>query len=55
MAAATAEVHDLTHAVALTGLDAGDADLLHVNVGRHGEIPAYERDGTLRFLTRHLV
>ncbi|MEV6536580.1 alpha/beta hydrolase [Streptomyces sp. NPDC051639] len=28
---------------------------LHVNVGRHGEVPAFERDSTLRFFARHLA
>ncbi|WP_405828690.1 dienelactone hydrolase family protein [Streptomyces sp. NBC_01176] len=28
---------------------------LHANAGRHGEIPAYEPDSTLRFFTRHLA
>ncbi|WP_285791591.1 alpha/beta hydrolase [Micromonospora sp. NBRC 101691] len=27
---------------------------LHANPGRHAEIPSYELDSTLRFLTRHL-
>ncbi|GAA4587949.1 hypothetical protein GCM10023194_38330 [Planotetraspora phitsanulokensis] len=27
---------------------------LHANPGRHGEIPAFELDSTLRFFTRHL-
>lgn len=27
---------------------------LHANPGKHGEIPAFERDSTLRFFTRHL-
>ena len=27
---------------------------LHANPGKHGEIPAFEADSTLRFFTRHL-
>ncbi|MEU1480678.1 dienelactone hydrolase family protein [Streptomyces sp. NPDC001668] len=27
---------------------------LHANPGRHGEVPAFERDSTLRFFARHL-
>ncbi|MFI6824207.1 hypothetical protein ACIBJE_25190 [Micromonospora sp. NPDC050187] len=27
---------------------------LHANPGRHGEIPAFELDSTLRFFARHL-
>ncbi|MFE0593665.1 hypothetical protein [Micromonospora echinospora] len=26
----------------------------HVNPGKHGEIPAYELDSTLRLVARHL-
>ncbi|MER5410935.1 alpha/beta hydrolase [Streptomyces sp. NPDC002769] len=28
---------------------------LHANVGRHGELPAFEPDSALRFFTRHLA
>ncbi|MEU5029228.1 dienelactone hydrolase family protein [Streptomyces milbemycinicus] len=28
---------------------------LHANPGKHGEVPAFERDSTLRFFTRHLI
>ncbi|MEV4813342.1 dienelactone hydrolase family protein [Micromonospora avicenniae] len=28
---------------------------LHANPGKHGDIPAFELDGTLRFFVRHLV
>lgn len=28
--------------------------MLHANPGKHGEIPAFELDSTLRFFTRHL-
>jgi hypothetical protein len=27
---------------------------LHANIGKHGEIPAFERDSALRFFARHL-
>jgi hypothetical protein len=27
---------------------------LHANPGKHGEIPAFEMDSTLRFFARHL-
>ena len=27
---------------------------LHANPGRHGEIPGFETDGSLRFFARHL-
>jgi hypothetical protein len=27
---------------------------LHANPGKHGEVPAFELDSTLRFLGRHL-
>ncbi|HLK79542.1 MAG TPA: hypothetical protein VKU77_38570 [Streptosporangiaceae bacterium] len=33
----------------------GSADkTLHANPGRHAEIPAFELDGSQRFLARHL-
>ncbi|ADI03437.1 hypothetical protein SBI_00316 [Streptomyces bingchenggensis BCW-1] len=28
---------------------------LHANPGKHGEVPAFERDSTLRFFSRHLI
>ena len=27
---------------------------LHANLGRHGEVPAFELDSALRFFQRHL-
>ncbi|MDH6605096.1 hypothetical protein M2164_000731 [Streptomyces sp. SAI-208] len=27
---------------------------LHANPGRHGDVPAFETDSTLRFFARHL-
>ena len=40
--------------LALFDLFASAEKTLHANPGRHGEIPAFELDSTLRFFTRHL-
>jgi dienelactone hydrolase len=42
------------HSLALFDALASTEKTLHANPGRHGEIPAYELDSTLRFFTRHL-
>ena len=33
---------------------AGSYHSLHANPGRHGEIPGFETDSSLRFFARHL-
>ncbi|WP_031089364.1 dienelactone hydrolase family protein [Streptomyces sp. NRRL WC-3549] len=42
------------HGLALFDALASAEKTLHANPGKHGEIPAFELDSTLRFFTRHL-
>ncbi|WP_157244798.1 alpha/beta hydrolase family protein [Nonomuraea typhae] len=43
-----------TQGLALFEALASAEKTLHVNPGRHGEVPAFELDSTLRFFARHL-
>ena len=42
------------HSLALFDAFASAEKTLHANPGKHGEIPAFEEDSTLRFFARHL-
>lgn len=43
-----------TQGLALFDALASETKTLHVNPGKHGEIPGFETDDALRFFTRHL-
>jgi hypothetical protein len=43
-----------TQSLALFGAFASTEKTLHANPGKHGEVPAFEIDSTLRFFARHL-
>ncbi|HEU5427379.1 MAG TPA: hypothetical protein VFU74_10920 [Actinocrinis sp.] len=43
-----------TQSLALFDAFASTEKTLHANPGKHGEIPAFEMDSTLRFFARHL-
>jgi fermentation-respiration switch protein FrsA (DUF1100 family) len=40
--------------LALFDVFASGEKTLHANPGKHGDLPAFELDSTLRFFTRHL-
>jgi dienelactone hydrolase len=42
------------HSLALFDAFASAEKTLHANPGKHGEVPAFEEDSTLRFFARHL-
>jgi len=42
------------HSLALFDALASAEKTLHANPGKHGEVPAFELDSTLRFFARHL-
>jgi dienelactone hydrolase len=44
-----------TQSLALFDAFASTEKTLHANPGKHGEVPAFEADSTLRFFTRHLA
>jgi hypothetical protein len=43
-----------TQSLALFDALASAEKTLHANPGKHGEVPAFEIDSTVRFLARHL-
>lgn len=43
-----------TQSLALFDAFASTEKTLHANPGKHGEVPAFEMDSTLRFFARHL-
>jgi dienelactone hydrolase len=43
-----------TQSLALFDAFASAEKTLHANIGKHGEVPAFEMDSTLRFFARHL-
>ena len=43
-----------TQSLALFDALASAEKTLHANPGKHGEVPAFEIDSTLRFFARHL-
>jgi hypothetical protein len=43
-----------TESLALFDALASAEKTLHANPGKHGEVPAFEVDSSLRFFTRHL-